>query len=578
MFVFHKSLYLLLIATFLILLPADVLLADNSENSHQDGLTMSVLKDRTADGILTYVKDNLGNVYRLAPDGPQLPFGVSKDVIEAQCQKYGVKMIPIKSEMMGKIAGTAGQGWEIFKLGSEILDAYTGEDDVKESQNRVIAATIAAEVGLGMGYMISMVPGAGMPVYFLAGWSGNNVKQAFVDALDAWDAHIQAAESEIKWQESDLKLAREKVADIKTAMQAGDFEKALKMNRDLNSFSESRMTGISDMRPLNMIAWKLQSAIHDAAREAREKQKEVDEFWEIDARAKVESWNKHWEEKKRKDEEAQKLFSIKLIPESNNLKAGEKTVVGIIIDGGKPPFKLSGLIERELNAGGYTETSFIAPAEPDSYHLSIKAVDADGLERSDRVTVSVGAADQSDGKNLLAGLQKCRHIEISLSGNARQRSEVRGEFVLSESLTVQSESMRAKPLLKWNGRSFSIEAVDEPVPGTIRSDITYTIKITGTVSDNGRRIDSMTAVHTSTNDLGTSIKEISLTNVPVTDDYYCFFYGASGSAIGSHVGSLQMITRGNTPTEDGMYMLPDTIVVEGFDYTDEARLTISFYE
>jgi len=367
------------------------------------GLLWSYTKDQVVEGAGTFVKNNLGVMYRLVPGGPQLPFGASREIIQAQGQRYGMKLVPVPSAEATRLSQGMNAGWEVFKLSTDIYDAYTGEEEVSTAQNRVVAATVAAEAGLGMGYMISLVPGAGAGPALLAGWAGNQVKEAVFEALDAWDAQVAAVEAEKAWKANDVRLAREKVGEIKAALNAGDYTRAAQLNRGLNSFTEERRLGMSDMAGLNAITWKLQDQIQAAAREAKAQEAQDEAAQEAEYRRKLEVWNQYWEDKKREDDAAEAFFSVRIVTAVTTVDPGTVVPVGIILQGGRPPYDLSGLITRRLGEEGEYTTSFEASTEPNFYNLSITAVDADGLERDHRVTITV-EGERAEDRGVVSGL------------------------------------------------------------------------------------------------------------------------------------------------------------------------------
>lgn len=316
--------------------PKSALASKEKSGHHQVGLTWSVFRDKTVEGVTNYIKDNVGNVYRLVPGGPSLPFKVSKETIQAHAQRHGWKLVPVPGPKGASLAKGLGASWEVFKLGEDVYNAYTGEEEVKTAQNRVVAA----EVGVGIGHMISLVPGAGVGTAMLAGWAGNNVKQAVFEALEAWDAHIEATEVGKAWKANDLRLAREKRAQIKEALKNNDFEKAVKLNRGLNAFTEERRLGIEGMGQLNEITWKLQDKIYAAAREEKARQA-LDTVAQRAEYKRIQlQWRADWEEKAREDATREALFSVRIIAARTNVAPGEQVPVGIVLNGGRPPYQL----------------------------------------------------------------------------------------------------------------------------------------------------------------------------------------------------------------------------------------------
>lgn len=355
----------------------------------QKDLYWNVFKDETANGVITYIKDSLGNIYQLVPGGPKLPFGVSKGTIEAHGMRYGWEMAPLKNEVADKLKDRLSAGWEVFKLSKDIYDAYTGEENVKTAQNKIIASTIAAEVGIGLGKLASLVPGAGVGVALMAGWAGNNVKQAVIEALEAWDAKIEAVAAEKNWKSNDLRLARERLGLIKKAIEEGKYNEALRLNKGLNAFTEKRELENSDLIDLNTITWKLQSKIYAAMKEQRKHEKEDERKRLAERQRKVREWNAQWKKRQREKEKQESLFSVKLTASKSNVEPGEKVQVHIIISGGEPPFQISGDISEILYDRSDWIFDFEAPDEPGLYALEISATDANSLDRAAQLEILV---------------------------------------------------------------------------------------------------------------------------------------------------------------------------------------------
>ncbi len=388
-----------------------------------DGLIWSAIKDKGAKKAITYVKDSMGRVYQMAPRGPKLPHGISKQTIQAQAKRYGWKMIPLKNKAAEKLGARLTGGWDIFKLGKEVYDAFTGEESVKTAQNTIIATTIATEVGLGLGYAISLVPGAGVGPGLLAGWAGNNVKTAVLEGLEAWDAQIEAIESQKVWKANDLRLARQKVKQIRAAIRNDDFKKAVKLNQGLNMFSEEREMGSGDMSKVNELTWTLQKKIWAAAKAAKAQEKQSEAQQQAELQAKLDQIRAFWVEEDQREVSKKEVFDVRLIPAATNLIAGEKVAVGLLLLRGVPPFKVSGSItqstkQREL------EFVFNAPKALGVHQLEVRVTDAVGNVRTRSVDLLVegkarkkktppkrpdsGGSGAASAGNLLPGSSPCK--------------------------------------------------------------------------------------------------------------------------------------------------------------------------
>jgi len=379
-----------------------------------------------------------------------------------------VKTIEVPKPGAAQTADRLGAAWEVFKVTKEIHDAYTGEDDVKTAQNKIVAATVGAELSIGIGAAAKVVGAAtgpvGVAVAIVGGAVANEVKTAVMEGLDAWDAKIAAQQAVNEWQENDLRLARQKTQQIREAMGKGDFAQARQLNRGLNTFATSREDSVKGMSDLAMATLDLQSDIYKAekvAREATETAQRAREASEAKAR---EAEAKQLQEQTRQQaaaeaaarqaaaQQAQKSsqppparpqqptppqmtvqpppapdtqgpFAVSLVGPSKPTQPGEMVEWTLRISGGEPPFMVSGATSGRLQKREGT-FEIVAPKALGSYSVPISATDAAGRTASASGTLVVG-------KNIVQGTCRGTLRGASSSGGLTltlNKSNIGGTF------------------------------------------------------------------------------------------------------------------------------------------------------
>jgi hypothetical protein len=360
-------------------------------------------KDVTAGNVITLVKDGISNVYQLLPAGPDLPFGASKEVIEAQKLRYGMRMVPynttgeklivssfesteqrvLRLRLAKKFASGMGQGWEVLKLGKDIYDGWTGEDSVKHAQNKIIAGTVAAEVGIALGHVttaLSLTPGVGIGVGLLNATAGEVVKTAMMDGLEAWDAQVEAIANERKWKQGELENTHKLVQRVIANLKSKNFEEAVKWNQRLYKFTVERQFNNADLSKLNTLSFDLQKKIYAIRAQARAAEKQDAQSYLAEIRRKEQMIRQESirEEKARLEKEA--MFNVKLKASNTNLKPGEKVTVTITLNGGLPIFTISGDYQTQLK-GRQDVFEFTAPSESGLYEIAVTVADKQGWKR-----------------------------------------------------------------------------------------------------------------------------------------------------------------------------------------------------
>jgi RHS repeat-associated protein len=422
---------------------------------NQETLAKDTAKDLAMNQVTGVIESQ--KILRVVP-AEKLPFGVSKATLDASKNAVGVKVVAVPKPGAAQLADRIGAGWEVFKLTKEISDAYTGEDSVNEAQNKIVAATVGAELSIGIG-AVAKVAGAatgpaGVAVAIVGGAVANEVKTAIVEGLDAWDAKIAAQKAEEDWQKNDLRLARDKMTQIREAVQRGDMERARQLNRGLNDFATSREGKVDGMSDVAMATLDLQSTIQraDQAARAARQQAERDAYEaqvraaeakvaEEQARQQAAAAEKEAMQQAAKQAAAQQAaaqqmpgaqqppvqpppqtaqggLGVSLIGPAKPVQPGQKVQMTIRVTGGDPPFTVTGATSGQLQSREGT-FEVVAPQQPGSYGVAVAATDAAGRTASAKGTVVVGRnAVQGTCRGSLTGSESGGSLTITVAGTA----------------------------------------------------------------------------------------------------------------------------------------------------------------
>lgn len=360
-------------------------------------------------------KDSSGNVYKMIPKGPKLPWNAGPDAIKAHIKKFGYNIARIGSDGSQKITDNLTRSWEVVKFGFDLYKIANNEKiSPEEQEKQIYVSAIAAEVGIAVGsitgdaLLVAMEGagalskiGAGVGVGLVAAWAMGEVKTAFNEYQAMWDAIEEAKKSEKESGAQLFRLGVDKMKQIKAALKTGNLKEAERLNDGLKGYTMKRMWGAHappGMMKLYEITCGFKNDIKRIRKEAKKRQ--IAEY-----EAKLKAWEAKQERKRREEAANKALFSISFKTSKSAVSPGDKFDIQITPLAGEPPFEISGDFtysqrdRQTAHFGGNIEGT------PGLYGYDIVAVDGKGRERTAHLSILITKPTEEE-------LESEGHLEV----------------------------------------------------------------------------------------------------------------------------------------------------------------------
>ncbi|MBU2548475.1 MAG: SEL1-like repeat protein [Proteobacteria bacterium] len=168
-------------------------------------------------------------------------------------------------------------------------------------------------------------------------------------------------------------------------------------------------------------------------------------------------------------------FTVRLETSKPMLNPGEKFTVNIRIEGGEPPFRLSGVYSGSIR-NREASVSLQAPKDSGQYALEVQAVDAKNLSARNQQAIEVGRmVVQGSMEGRYNGSSYSGHMTLKVNGTSvsgsfgGQKEQVKLQGSLSGSYDVKTGTVRATVSGQWKymGKCEKGMTCNGPLSGSI---------------------------------------------------------------------------------------------------------------
>lgn len=351
-------------------------------------------------------KDRLIYSQRLSKEGIDL-------AREANLEEVGTKELkkiklfkPKEARVMQKrLEGT----FEAINLGYEIFKIHNDETlTPEEQQRRIITETVASEVGILVSKAISIAAEAGkysttasLGVGVVGAVALGQLKNAVYEYWDMCKEIEQSIQDEENAANELKRMGFTKMMEIQKLVEKGDLIQAKYMTQDLRNWCQDRalndVKGMWDMVKLCRGMERDISTTIDqiALLKEQQKQAEIDRY-----NLEIARYFREFEERRKREEELAKIFSIEAMASKDILAIGEPTTITIRALTGTPPFTLGDPLSGTFDMDNPYVLELPGQNKRGIYGLTVTATDAAGHVRKTKLTLKVIDDAQDSDENM----------------------------------------------------------------------------------------------------------------------------------------------------------------------------------